>query len=133
MRTIGERIKALRKRENLSGQQLAEIIGKSKGNISGYENGKFEPSAQTIAALCRYFRISADWLLFGDAFQNENGPPGPLPADSEQKLLDVFRRLSPQGREEVISFASYKRAMESPNKPKAASHPDLEEEPEGKA
>lgn len=112
MRTIGERIKALRKRENLSGQELAEIIGKSKGNISGYENGKFEPSAQTITALCRYFHISADWLLFGDEFQNQNAPPGVPLNDKEQELLETFRQLSAEGQREILSFAAYKRMIE---------------------
>lgn len=65
MITIGERIRSLRKDFKLTQEQLAELIEKTKSNVSGYENDKFEPSAQTIIALCKVFEISADFLLFG--------------------------------------------------------------------
>lgn len=65
MSTIGERIRNLRKLHGLSQDKLAELIDKTKSNVSGYENDKFEPSAQTIVALCKVFNISADNLLFG--------------------------------------------------------------------
>ncbi|RTQ91913.1 helix-turn-helix domain-containing protein [Lysinibacillus telephonicus] len=65
MSTMGERIRKLRKLHGLSQDKLAELIEKTKSNVSGYENDKFEPSAQTIIALCKVFNISADSLLFG--------------------------------------------------------------------
>lgn len=70
--TIGQRIKYLRISRGLSLQELAELLGKSKGNISGYENDKFEPSAKTIISLAKYFEISTDWILNGVSFQNQN-------------------------------------------------------------
>ena len=51
MKSIGDRIKMLRKAANLTQSQLGELIGKSKGNISGYENGTYDPSASTIIEL----------------------------------------------------------------------------------
>lgn len=65
MTTIGERIRLLRKEHNLTQDQLAKLIDKTKSNVSGYENDKFEPSAQTIISLCNFFDVSADFLLFG--------------------------------------------------------------------
>lgn len=66
MDTIGERIRFLRKKHGMLLEQMATSIGKSKSNISGYENNKFEPSAQTIIAICKLFDITTDWLLLGD-------------------------------------------------------------------
>lgn len=65
MITIGQRIKNLRTDLKYTQEQLAELIDKTKSNVSGYENDKFEPSAQTIIALCKVFNISSDYLLFG--------------------------------------------------------------------
>lgn len=65
METIGDRIRYLRNQHGLSQEKVADSIGKTKSNVSGYENDKFEPSAQTIIALCRLFNVSSDWLLFG--------------------------------------------------------------------
>lgn len=69
MDTIGERIRFLRKKNEMLQDQVAEAIGKTKSNISGYENNKFEPSAQTIIALCKLFSVTTDWLLLGDSDQ----------------------------------------------------------------
>jgi Predicted transcriptional regulators len=63
--TIGERIKFLRVKEGLSAQALGDIVGRSKSNISGYETGKYEPSASTVISLCKHFGVTADWLLTG--------------------------------------------------------------------
>ncbi|MEG2537350.1 MAG: helix-turn-helix transcriptional regulator, partial [Hydrogenoanaerobacterium sp.] len=65
MTTIGERLKNARLIHNMTQQQVADAIKKSKGNVSGYENGAFEPSASTIISLAECFNISTDDILIG--------------------------------------------------------------------
>lgn len=84
MITIGERIRSLRKDFKLTQEQLAELIEKTKSNVSGYENDKFEPSAQTIIALCKVFEISADFLLFG--IEND------IPKLEQNEEIDISRQ-----------------------------------------
>jgi len=52
------------------------------------------PSAETAVLLCRGLRVSADYLLFGDA-TNER----PLEIQN-LRLLERFRRLEQMAREE---------------------------------
>lgn len=66
METIGKRLRYLRDKHKLTQEKMAELIGKKKGNISNYESDNYEPSAQTIIAICKIFNVSADWLLFGE-------------------------------------------------------------------
>lgn len=109
MDTIGKRIQVMRLKHNLSLQQLAEIVGKSKGNISGYENDKFEPSAQTIISLAEYFKVSTDWILKGTEFQNQNDTENENPFYT----LKFTDSLSDENLEELQRYAEYLKYREN--------------------
>ncbi len=63
MSNLSLKLKELRKQANLTQKELADKIGISYGSIVGYENGLREPSSKALAALERYFHVSADYLL----------------------------------------------------------------------
>lgn len=60
---IGERLSYLRQEAGLSQRDLCEIIGIAVTTYSGYEQGKHEPSAETICRLSELYHISADFIL----------------------------------------------------------------------
>lgn len=62
---FSERLKRLRKSKlpPLTQNDLATAIGATQRKISFMENGVTEPSLKDIVAICRYFNISADYLL----------------------------------------------------------------------
>lgn len=97
MESIGNRIKKLRKSLNLTQYQLGELIGKSKGNISGYENGTFDPSANTIISLAKCFNISTDDLLLGYNTQNSN-----VLSEFDRNLIERFNKLSRIKKERIL-------------------------------
>lgn len=57
------RIKELREEKGLSQAQLAAELGLNQRTISNYETGILEPNIQTIKKLCKYFNVTADYLL----------------------------------------------------------------------
>lgn len=61
--TIGERIKFLRKNNNLTQEKLAEHLGVSYQAISKWECGLSNPDLYLIAPIARLFNISTDELL----------------------------------------------------------------------
>ena len=73
-----DRLKALRAQFNMTQVDFGKAIGMSQGNVSEMERGKFNPSIETIISACKYFNISADWLLLGEK----------LPADAPNKNLN---------------------------------------------
>lgn len=60
---MNERLKLLRKQKNVSQKVVAEAIGITLSAYSNYEQGIREPNIQIIIALCKYFDVSADYLL----------------------------------------------------------------------
>ena len=63
MYVFNERLKLLRKENNITQKQLAVDIEASERGIQHYELGERKPSYELIIRLCLYFNVSADYLL----------------------------------------------------------------------
>jgi len=57
------RLKELREEKGISQTQLAKELGILQSTISHYEKGLVEPNIQTIKKLCKYFEVTAGYLL----------------------------------------------------------------------
>ncbi len=60
---IGERIKGIRKENNLSQEQFSELFHVTRQTISNWENGKSLPDLEMIVQISDYFDVSIDDLL----------------------------------------------------------------------
>lgn len=60
-----DRIKIVRKNNNLSQEEFGNRIGITKSSVSLLESGKNSPSEQTIKLICKEFNISYLWLTQG--------------------------------------------------------------------
>ncbi len=60
---FGEKIKNLREDRDLTQSQLGKLVNMTQRKISYIENSKYEPSIDDICAFCRFFHVSADFLL----------------------------------------------------------------------
>lgn len=61
--SFGEKIRNLREDTDLNQTQLAKAVNMTQRKISYIECGKYEPSLEDVVALCRFFNVSADYLL----------------------------------------------------------------------
>ena len=61
--TFGEKIRNLREDMDLNQTELGKAVGMTQRKVSYIECGKFEPSVEDIVAFCRFFKVSADYLL----------------------------------------------------------------------
>ena len=62
---LGARIAALRREAGLSQAELAEQLQISASAMGMYEQGRREPSAQTLVTLARILGVTTDYLLTG--------------------------------------------------------------------
>ena len=66
MKTIGERIKFLRKQTlNNTQKDFGLRIGLKPNSVSDIENGKNNVTEQTLKVICREFNINEEWLRTG--------------------------------------------------------------------
>lgn len=59
----GERLRELRCEKGLTKKQLAEKLNISQKSLSKYERESLDLSTELIVRICRYFQVSADYLL----------------------------------------------------------------------
>ena len=82
---LGARIAALRRGAGLSQAQLARRLQVSPSALGMYEQGRREPSMETLVAMARVFGVTTDYLLTG--------------SQAEQELQEVLlRRISTADR-----------------------------------
>lgn len=60
-----KRMKELRKKLNLTQQELADQLHIKRTNIANYESGLSSPTDSVIALICREFNVSEEWLRNG--------------------------------------------------------------------
>lgn len=64
-KTVGERIKQLRKNKGESQAKLGEVIGLSQNSISKLENNETQLTLENQCNLVKHFNISHDYLITG--------------------------------------------------------------------
>ena len=64
--SFGERLAYLRNRKRVTLTQVEEHTGINRAQVSGYEKGKRNPTAQTALKLADFYGVTADFLLRGE-------------------------------------------------------------------
>ena len=62
MKTLGERLKDLRKEKGYTLEQVAQKLNTTKVTISRYENNLREPKRETISQFAKLFNVSTALL-----------------------------------------------------------------------
>ena len=65
MTSVGENIKNIRKKNNITQEELAEKLNVTRQAVSNWENGKTEPDIETLTKIAQIFDISIDELVDG--------------------------------------------------------------------
>ena len=107
---LGSRIAALRRGAGMSQSELAQHLKISPSTVGMYEQGRREPSVETLAAMAELFCVSIDFLVTGKtASQQEQDMISQLllqRVDLMDKQLDR-RRVRPFSRQELaVLFAA---------------------------
>ena len=57
------RLAEIRNQRGLSQKQIAEVLAMQQQQYCRYENGQNEIPVRHVITLCKFYGISADWLL----------------------------------------------------------------------
>ena len=85
---LGNRLKELRKQQNINQDELAEKLFVSRQTISNWENDKSYPDIQSVLLLSEIFNVSVDQLLKGDVEKMERIITEQSEADI--KKMDIY-------------------------------------------
>ncbi|MCJ7836847.1 helix-turn-helix domain-containing protein [Cuneatibacter sp. NSJ-177] len=124
-----ERLKTLRRKVNLSQQDLARDIHISREAYSMYENGHRQPPYETLVSLAQYYKVSVDYLL---GLTDQPSPALTL-TEEEFKLLSEFRALDKRGKDATLAVLHFeyhhylvqKKAAQAKKKTVKKEDPDI--------
>ena len=91
--TLGEKLQLLRRSRGLSQEQLAAELDVSRQAISKWECGDSTPDLDKLRAICTYFGVTTDYLIWEN---EEDIPSGSAKAAAEEK-----KSAEPPKRENV--------------------------------
>lgn len=112
------RIKEVRKSNDLTMEQFGRRIGITKSSVSLLESGKNSPSEQTLKLICKEFNVNMEWLQIGrgemyqhltknqeiGAFANEVMK---LPDEAfKKRFVDALKKLDEKDWENLEKIAS---------------------------
>ena len=94
---IVERIYSLAAENSMTSKEIGKIIGTKKGPMTDWKNGKSKPTLDQIIAICEYFGVSADYLIFGMHEKALDRSFSSLSSE-EIEVIEEWRKLSYSNR-----------------------------------
>ena len=102
--STAERLKEAMRIANLKQADLARLTGLSKGGISNYITGRYEPKSDIITKLAIALNVDEMWLWGYDVpmeRQKEISPAKLELTEGEKVLLDLFNRV-PEDKQQMV-------------------------------
>lgn len=100
---IGQRLKELRKKKDISQDELSKILGITTSAVGQYETDVRNPSYEILINLSKYFCVSTDWIL---GLTNDETININVPKDYALFLSQVLTEdISPEKLKMLIEFA----------------------------
>lgn len=102
---LGDRLRSLREKHNLTQEQIAKKIGISRGTYAHYEINKRRPDYETLIKITDIFNVSLDFLLTGKEFDSSNEDMWKELLDPKTELFFKDLKDAPDDKiEELIQF-----------------------------
>lgn len=106
---IGEKIKQLRKENDITQEELAKNIGVSTSMVGMYETNSRKPSYDVLVKISKYFKVSTDYLLgkiqyktYGEKFEEEYTDNQNNQLKEELALYETGEFNTPEGAMQFI-------------------------------
>lgn len=97
---LGKRLKNLREAKKLSIYKLSQETNVSQGHISDLENGKNQPTIETLS------RLTVPLGITLSEFFNEDGEVSVL-SERERELLEIYRTMSDERAEIYVKLGKF--------------------------
>ena len=104
--TTSQRLREAMDAAKMKQADLARATGLSKGGISNYVMGRYEPKSDIISKLAIALNCSEMWLMGYDVpkERRQKSPDQTILTEGEQMLLKLFRQIPEENRAMVLEM-----------------------------
>lgn len=111
---IAENIRNLRKSHRLTQQEVADILALERSTYTFYENGKTNPSPESIRKLSDTYNVTVGYIYgierncpelkldSAEKFETRDGDSLDEISKNERFLIMAYRSLEPEKKQELI-------------------------------
>jgi len=109
--SIGSRLKSARINKNLTQEELAKMIGVTKGAIANYENQVSIPKIKILLKLFSALECDANYVYQDDMViradkKNKSAAESSELTDEQKLLLEKFEELNTEGQKKLLDYAN---------------------------
>lgn len=102
--SMGKKLETLRKESRLTQQQLAERTGLAQSSICQWERDRALPTCDALVQLCRFYDVSADFLL-GEMSERGEYPVVYKDVTPEQQMyIQMLSKLNRRQKQVVFDM-----------------------------
>lgn len=106
MSNLGERVRDLRERRNMTQTELAETLGmKTYTTVSKWEKNENFPKGKDLKRLAQIFGVTSDYLL-GLSDDKHKKVTQDMPETESSNILSIYKKLDTERQENVITYAT---------------------------
>lgn len=87
---VGERIRELRRKRNLTQEELAEQLNISPVSMCRIEKGSKGASIDLLVEITNYFKTSMDYLIFGKELSELEILLDGLPEEKRKRVINIM-------------------------------------------
>jgi len=102
------RLKEIIALRNVKQIDIIESTGITKGALSSYISGRYEPKQDKIYILAKYFDVSPAWLMGYDVpmkVKPATSPSSDLSLDHEEtRLINTYRSFNKTGKAKLMDY-----------------------------
>ncbi|CAM3898973.1 helix-turn-helix transcriptional regulator [Cohnella lubricantis] len=103
--TMGDRLRELRLKRNLSQEEVARHIGITRSAYSHYEINNRQPVYDTLIKLASFFHVSLDYIIGGNAPDQTHGAQETSEeARDSKEILKLIQDMSQEQRKQSIGL-----------------------------
>lgn len=107
---VGQRLRSARETLGLTQEDVASALGIPRTSMISMEAGKRNVTALELRRLARLYRRSVAWILGEEPDEAEQA------SAEDEALFRATSELSAEDREQVLKFAQFLAAAESPSR-----------------
>ncbi len=106
-----ERLRHLRREQNLSQVELAKIFDVHQSAVCQWESGRANPDFEKLKKIAAYFGVTVDYLLESDetSAKKEVSEDAKAMTNFDFALFDELSHLDDTQKEDVLNFARFIR------------------------
>lgn len=126
MTTIGQRLRALRIKKNLSQEEMANLLDVERSTYVKYENDKNKPSRK-LSEIARIFNVSTDYLLGNTDIENPSPTVRQLTLEEREQAIKEWLTAiaAATGNEDALKAIERLNLVESTGQLRLADTSDL--------